>query len=170
MATIYLDLDRYDKYIKDVDKLCDGFMDALQDGIDELQDRTYDKLVENINKYGLGESNLASNLQVTQLPEGLLIICDTDYAVYLEYGTGMTGSSNPHPHPSFGEWVYNSELEGWWYPTTESDPNSTKKRASDGSWIAFTRGHPSRPFLYDTWLWASRSAYNIIMKHLRKLQ
>ena len=81
------------------------------------------------------------------------VVCDCGYAVYVEFGTGVKGRSNPHPKPAILGWVYDvnnhGEL-GWWYPTDKSDTNPTKRVAKDGSMYAWTKGLPSRPFMYTT--------------------
>ena len=74
------------------------------------------------------------------------------YAIFVEYGTGIRGKSSPHPEPIAG-WVYDVNEHGeagWWYPTTASDPNPTKKRTQDGTWIAHTKGQPASAFVYKT--------------------
>ncbi|MGN1108684.1 MAG: hypothetical protein ACI4RK_04810 [Oscillospiraceae bacterium] len=39
---------------------------------------------------------------------------------------------------------------GWWYPTDSADPNPYKYTAKNGTTYAWTRGMPSRPFMYET--------------------
>lgn len=79
--------------------------------------------------------------------------CECGYAVYVEFGTGIKGAGSPHPDTAILGWKYDvnnhGEL-GWWYPTDESDPNPYKSRSKDGSLYAWTRGMPSRPFMYET--------------------
>lgn len=79
--------------------------------------------------------------------------CDCGYAVYVEFGTGVVGKRNPHPDTAILGWIYdvNSHGElGWWYPTDDSDVNPTKRRAKSGKLYAWTKGLPSRPFMYET--------------------
>lgn len=78
-----------------------------------------------------------------------------EYAVYVEFGTGVVGEKNPHPNYGGYTLGYNYDHNGhgelgWWYPTDESDPNPYKSRAEDGTLYAWTRGIPSRPFMYNT--------------------
>ena len=57
----------------------------------------------------------------------------------MEYGTGVRGKNSPHPKPPEG-WIYDVNEhgeEGWWY------------MGDDGE-LHWTRGMPSRPFMYDT--------------------
>ena len=74
------------------------------------------------------------------------------YALFVEYGTGVRGAASPHPEPIPG-WVYDINHHGeagWWYPTTESDPNPTKKQLEDGQWIAHTKGQAANAFVFRT--------------------
>lgn len=91
--------------------------------------------------------------------------CKCGYAVYVEFGTGVVGKGSRHPNvgilgnytpPSYNGHKYtgydsqgHGEL-GWWYPTTESDPNPYKRKTKDGKLYAWTKGMPSRPFMYNT--------------------
>lgn len=61
------------------------------------------------------------------------------HSAFCEFGTGVVGAGNPHPDPIPG-WVYDSNQHGeagWWY----YDKNGNKR---------WTKGMPSRPFMYDT--------------------
>ena len=75
---------------------------------------------------------------------------NSQYAVYVEFGTGVIGTSNPHDKASEFGYSYGSYINGWWYPTDESDPNPTKKEGKDGGLIAHTQGQAAKSFMYDT--------------------
>lgn len=81
------------------------------------------------------------------------VACKCGYAVFVEFGTGVKGKASPHPDVAILGWVYDvnnhGEL-GWWYPTDENDTNPTKYRSKDGTMYAWTKGMPSRPFMYNT--------------------
>lgn len=62
-----------------------------------------------------------------------------DYAIFVEYGTGIVGANNPHPEPAPG-WKYDSHghgTKGWVYV------------GKDGK-THWTAGEPARPFVYST--------------------
>lgn len=62
------------------------------------------------------------------------------HAIFVEYGTGVTGQREPHPEPMPG-WRYDVNdhgEEGWWYWGDW-----------DGNWH-WTAGMPSRPFFWET--------------------
>lgn len=61
------------------------------------------------------------------------------YAIFVEYGTGVTGSRSPHPDPK--GWAYDVHghgEKGWVYYNER-----------DGKWHR-TKGMASRPFMYRT--------------------
>lgn len=61
------------------------------------------------------------------------------WAAYVEFGTGVVGKSNPHPDVSIVGWRYDVNEHGehgWHY-------------YKDGAWH-WTKGMPSRPFMYET--------------------
>ena len=62
------------------------------------------------------------------------------YAIFVEYGTGMIGAMNPHPEAGEAGWDYDVNgrgEKGWIYYGWDF-----KKH--------WTRGMPSRPFMYNT--------------------
>lgn len=71
------------------------------------------------------------------------------YAMFVEFGTGYEGENSPH-HPLHGQvgWehdVHDHKEHGWWYPA----PWGTME-ADDGTMLAWTKGMPARPFMYNT--------------------
>ena len=57
----------------------------------------------------------------------------------MEFGTGVVGQESPHPDTSIVGWKYDMNQHGdmgWYY-------------FKDGEWH-WTKGMPSRPFLYQT--------------------
>lgn len=67
------------------------------------------------------------------------IYTDCPWAKFVEFGTGIIGSENPHPDPSIAGWKYDTNdhgEKGWYY-------------YRDGEWH-WTKGMPSRPFLFET--------------------
>lgn len=68
-----------------------------------------------------------------------IVFTDCPWAIFVEFGTGAVGAANPHPDTSIVGWKYdvNSHGEaGWFY-------------FKDGEWH-WTKGMPSRPFMYET--------------------
>ena len=77
-----------------------------------------------------------------------MIKADCDYAVFVEFGTGVRGKASPYVGDAINKVAYrygdgthyvmlSDGRVGWFYP------------ADDGTW-KFTEGMPSRPFMYET--------------------
>lgn len=72
------------------------------------------------------------------------------HAFYVEYGTGIIGAENQHPEPGRAAWQYDVNGhgdEGWWYP---SENGWYVPKGGNGIKLAWTRGMPSRPFMFNT--------------------
>ena len=77
------------------------------------------------------------------------VIADCPYAIYVEYGTGIIGESDPHPEAAEAGWAYDVNqhgIEGWVY-----------KSDKDGQYH-WTVGYFSRPFMYNTLKWLQEAA------------
>lgn len=129
----------------------------------EIQHRA-DQLVEMLADEGVEIALIESEklYQTGQLRQGIhseygcnaaFVKCSCTYAVYVEFGTGVKGEGASHPESAVFGWSYdvNSHGEaGWWYPTSPNDPNPTLRQTKNGIYIAWTKGMPSRPFMYNT--------------------
>lgn len=67
-----------------------------------------------------------------------IIFTNSIYACYVEFGTGIKGANKPHPTKPWAYDINGHGDNGWWYP------DETLGRAR------FTKGMPSRPFMYQT--------------------
>ena len=73
---------------------------------------------------------------------------------YHEYGTGIIGSQIPHTAEALAKagWKYDVNghgEKGWWYPTTENDPNPYKWTDESGTLRAWTKGLPAERAFYE---------------------
>ena len=96
---------------------------------------------------------LASSIKAETSGNVGFVKCSCGYAVYVEFGTGIKGAGSPHPDTAILGWKYDINQHGelgWWYPTDNADPNPYKYTAKNGTTYAWTRGMPSRPFMYET--------------------
>ena len=78
-----------------------------------------------------------------------VISSDSPYAVYVEFGTGIEGKNNEHPMTGELGIEYdknNHDAGGWWYPSEKG----WYKPSNGGPMLAWTKGMPSRPFMYRT--------------------
>lgn len=83
-----------------------------------------------------------------------VVFTDVPYALFVEYGTGIVGENSQHPEAGEIEWeydVHNHGESGWWY-FTDTDGN---KR------FRWTKGQPSRPYMYETLRWLEQNAAGI---------
>lgn len=68
-----------------------------------------------------------------------LVVSSAKHSAFCEFGTGVVGAGSPHPNPIDG-WQYDVNEhgeEGWWYYNDEGERR-------------WTKGMPSRPYMYDT--------------------
>lgn len=68
-----------------------------------------------------------------------IIFTGCEWAPFVEFGTGIIGSDNPHPDTGLANWKYDVNEHGeygWYY-------------YKEGEWH-WTKGMPSRPFMYET--------------------
>jgi len=77
------------------------------------------------------------------------ITATAEYAVYVEFGTGIVGEENPHPASGELGIEYDKKSHGesgWWYPSEKG----WYKPKDGGPLLAWTKGMPARPFMYTT--------------------
>lgn len=95
---------------------------------------------------GMTGEAIAGNKSERPDPETVLIINDSEDAVYYEFGTGAVGEASPHPKAVDAHYSYNIAQEnhlskygkdGWFY------------RGDDGE-IYWTEGQPAGKFFYNT--------------------
>lgn len=161
---------RAEKYLRESEA---KFTRAISGALDDMEKFIRDKLMDELATYGLLDSDIAGSIRIYRVGTGLQVVVGSDYAMYVEFGTGIYGEQSPHPNPSaFGEaWEYDINdhgKRGWWYPTTEDDPNPYKSYSPDGQIFAWTAGSQAKPFMYNTWLYARRIANQVFQKHFRR--
>lgn len=133
-----------------------GGIDAAVKQLEEYADRvekSSEKMVERLVKSGTENAKeLASYLGAVDTGELVgSIVPEIDgnkgrvhstapYSAYVEMGTGVVGKGNQHPAMAYPGWVYDHNEHGeagWHYP------------GRDGK-IHWTKGMPSRPYMYNT--------------------
>lgn len=62
------------------------------------------------------------------------------WAAYIEFGTGVVGSANPHPEP-----------KNWGYDLNQHGDNGWVYYNDKDSKYHWTKGMASRPFMYNTY-------------------
>lgn len=126
------------KYKKEIIVKCQMFAERLAERGAEIAQMK----IQSHNAVYTGE--LWASIQKTpgmvlQYGSTYIVYTDCPWAKYVEFGTGITGSHNPHQNASVSGWKYDVNEHGesgWFY-------------YRDGEWH-WTKGMPSRPFMYET--------------------
>ncbi len=92
---------------------------------------------------------------------------------YHEFGTGIIGSQFPHVAEALQKagWKYdvnNHGESGWWYPTTDSDPNPYKWTDSTGQLHGWTRGLVAERAFWDAMERAKECFYEVATEELER--
>lgn len=121
--------------MKKADKIDNGTRRAVE----ELTQKGYEYMMSIVP---IESGELAESISWEYNPETNTgrILVDADYAIFVEYGTGIVGANNPHPEPAAG-WTYdynNHGEAGWTYF------DSKKHR------FFHTKGQPPTAFVYRT--------------------
>lgn len=169
-VTVNIDLEKFISRGNNIPDIDIYIQKGIDDAKVEFAERLEEKVHENLFLYGLGGSKLASDVNINVSKDGFSIVVNNEYFSFVEYGTGIVGLGLQHPKASEIGWEYDTNQHGdsgWWYPSSEDDPNPTKKLTESG-WWAWTAGQASRPFMYKSWLWGTRSVTNIFRKHINR--
>lgn len=78
-----------------------------------------------------------------------IVFTDCPWAAFVEFGTGVKGSESSHPTLPWGYDTNDHGQDGWYY--------YDKKQGR----VRFTKGMPSRPFMYNTVLELANEAANV---------
>lgn len=166
MYEINVTLKNLSKIDKELEDYADKLEKAIDDGMSEIEVVVGKKMTEYASNYVLDESNLMKTSYLDKIGNTLEIGYNAEYAGFVEYGTGIVGQENPHPKPqavaSNGK-IY-AEYDGGEYGDNGWFYYDENKR------LHWTKGMPSRPVMYKTYLYASRALANIIGKHIGRIK
>lgn len=111
---------------------------------------TYDEVVKDLTKKGYeymisivleDTGNLKNSItwEFDKATQKGTIKIGTNYAIFVEYGTGIVGKNSPHPNAKGWKYdVNNHGMKGWWY----FDNKQNRFR--------WTRGQLANAFIYKT--------------------
>lgn len=121
-------------YQKRVDELSKRIVQRLtNDGVEQAKE-----MAMYMNAYDSGE--LVNGI-ISEVSENKgKIISTAPHSAFVEMGTGVVGKNNPNPNNSIPGWVYDVNEHGesgWFYIGKDGRRH-------------WTKGMPSRPFMYDT--------------------
>lgn len=141
-----------DDYAEKVEKLGETVVKRLtQDGVTTAQE-----MAMYMNAYDSGE--LVNGI-VEEYRDGKGYIHSTaPHTAYVEMGTGVVGQGSPNPNGSYPGWAYDVNGHG------EAGWNYIGK---DGK-LHWTKGMPSRPFLYDTAQILKEAVPDVVTEELTK--
>lgn len=167
-----IDMFHVEKGVKELEKLSKRLTEAVErEALQEFAQRVVDRLRLNIKLAGYPA--LASKIRVKYRRGKITILVDDPTAAYLEYGTGIVGSSNKHPEASLNGWGYmigdySGRGGGWFYPAVKVYPHQKTFVAKNGQLYAYTNGGlKAGMFTYKTMLWARKSYTRYFRKVLR---
>ena len=166
-----LDPDSIDYAIRQIHDLKTVLKWAVEDLIRELTDKGVE--VANIEIASMGAVDSSVLIESIQgwYDAGAQVghvYTDLDYAILVEYGTGVVGESSPHPGIGDSDWhdpggasikgetysEYDQNkhgMGGWWYPSVNGWYIPKEGLTNEeGLPLAWTMGMPSRPFMYYT--------------------
>lgn len=150
-----LDASSIARAIRELEQYRDDLVNAVNELVRKLTEDGIRVAAVNVQRLGaLDTGELADSFMGVYDEVGQMGFLRTDcwYAVFVEYGTGVVGQGSPHPGP----WVppivfykdriytqhdtYGHGDNGWWY-ISEHDGHRH-----------WTKGQPSRPFFYQTYM------------------
>lgn len=99
------------------------------------EERIKHYISETVGQGGYPITNtLLNSIKTSPIVDDMVsIYTDLAYAKYVEFGTGIVGSNNPHPATSEANWTYGEK--GWVY------------HGSDGNYY-YTEGQEAHQFIY----------------------
>ena len=122
-------------------------------GVKEASEKLYKSITDKMDSCNL--QNHKENVKLEDKSNNKVIayrVYTNDHVImFHEFGTGIKGEQTKWAG-SFGYEVngMGKGETGWWYPTTESDPNPYKWTDSSGQLRAFTHGLTSKLLFYNS--------------------
>lgn len=135
--------------IKKLQKHRNNFENDMKNQVLELTKKGYDFMLSVVRK-DTGELKNSITWEFDEAKQKGIIKIGADYAVFVEYSTGIVGANSPHPELQ-EVWQYdiNSHgMAGWWY----FDKKQNKLR--------WTRGQSANAFVYKTFKFLEKEAEN----------
>lgn len=156
-------LTKKDRYTKK------GYDRAIDEASNAIEDKAFDRFEELANVYGIGDSEIMGTMSVTRIKHGFKMGFDSPYAQFVEYGTGIVGKENPHPDAE--GWIYQTNgRDGWFFgyaSLNEGDANEDDY--IDVGRGYYTRGQPSRPISYNTYIYVRLIAVRMTNNAIRRM-
>lgn len=132
------DLDSVSSVINQLKMRKESIDTGLKTSISELTKKGYEYMISIVPE---DTGNLKSSItwEFDNTSQKGIITIGTDYALFVEYGTGIVGKKFPHPDPKSWKYDVNEHgVKGWWY----FDDSQNRFR--------WTRGRSASAFVYKT--------------------
>lgn len=145
---------------------------AMDDIVKEGEREAQENLLFNMDFY-LIPTYLYEDIHWTQTGKyERQLTADAGCATFVEFGTGIVGLQEPHPEADDNGWKYDVKghgRKGWWYPVDYSyyinhSTVQPYRKKSDGNYIFWTRGQPSRPFMWSAKEYMKNNAESILLR------
>ena len=138
-------------------KMAEGFDDRV---VNNLVDICYKRCIENLDSMKIYPNTqfraIKNAISKQYAKDGVGYVKIKSPATFVELGTGIKGSEEPHPSATEIGWIYGDH--SWIYPTDENASNPNKWQTENGDWLGFTRGQPARPFAYEAAMFTKQIA------------
>lgn len=151
MTTIHLELSEQGitRALKAIENYKSDIVRKVEKMCQDLASQGVQICVAQILQLGIHDTGyLYSSILGAGDRDGAIIICGCEYAVYVEFGTGVKGQGSPYPGPAMAKAAY-QYLGGTTYVTLPDGRYGWFYPGDDGRWH-FTEGMPSRPFMWNT--------------------
>ncbi len=117
---------------------------GIRETLEDVRVKAEEIVREEIERSGAvgwtGELLSSVHSELNESDQSITVYVDADYAIYVEYGTGVVGASNPHPDATAAGYRYNVrgrneneywsfEKDGKWYSTKGQEPKAFMLRA-----------------------------------------
>ena len=173
---MHLSLKDIEEYKKKLEKLPDDINKISENIVRRLADEMLGYVLMNgraihVDKNPYGNSKrIPVRKMKTRVTGG--IQDSSEIAPFFEFGTGVVGQDNPHIDEwltKFG-WVYDvnhHSARGWYYPTTEEDPNPNK-HTYNGQLYGWTMGLPAQKIYYSALERAKEQFTKVAIEEMEK--
>jgi len=144
-----------------------GYDKAVKQGLNDIKLKTRTKIHELGSRYDIPPS-LLSTINITRRAYVYTITFDSEYADYVEFGTGIVGASSPHPDAT-GYDLSNHGRKGWFFHNemwNVADMTGYNKEKGSFYW---TKGQPSRPIMYKTHDYIRNIAKRTLEDRIRRM-
>lgn len=134
-------------------KILKDYKKKLERAKIKIINRLTDKFIEIVkDNIPIDTGDLANSITKIQIAKDVIeVYTDMYYAKFVEFGTGIVGSSSPHPDTS---------LVNWKYDVNEHGEKGWKYQTKDGTWH-WTKGQEGKEFWY--------KAYQYVDSHFEEI-